>query len=105
MREHGHFNPKTNKHLEGGGFAMRPKFRFSMADISPGTIISFKDNPTIIAEVYDDRHILFDGEKMSLSRATTIIRNVKSGGNGPRWWVYRGKTLTERRRDKERKDR
>ena len=44
MGEHGPFNSKTNKHLEGGGFAMRPKFRFSMADISPGNSdIKFQD--------------------------------------------------------------
>ena len=84
---------------------MRPNFRFSMIDISPGTIISFKDDPAITAEVYNDRLILFNGEKMSLSRAATIARNVASGDNGPKWWVYRGKTLAQRRLDKEKEAR
>lgn len=79
---------------------MRPRFRFSMANIHPGAIITFKTNETITAEVYDDRHILFQGEIMTLSRAASRIRGPKHD-NGPKWWMYRGKTLDQRRRDNE----
>ena len=80
---------------------MRPRFRFSMVDISPGTIITFRGDDTITAEVFDDRHIIFDGEVMTLSRAASRIRGPFND-NGPRWWIYRGKTLDERRREMER---
>lgn len=79
----------------------RNLFRFSHADISVGATIKYRGDETITAEVYDDRHIIFQSEVMTLSRAASRIRGPRKD-NGPSCWTYRGERLDVRKRRRER---
>lgn len=78
----------------------RNLFRFSQADISIGATIKYRWDETITAQVYDDRHILFHDEVMTLSRAASRIRGPRKD-NGPSSWTYRGESLDARKRRRE----
>ena len=84
---------------------LRKKFNFSMLDIKPGEILKFKKDNSIICEVHDETQVKFRDKVTSLSNSADII--LKEMGyewlsvQGPRWWVYEGKTLSELRNERE----
>ena len=75
---------------------LRVKFNFKMLDINPGEILKFKKDNSITCEVYDDTQVKFGDKITSLSNSADIV--LKDMGydwtsvQGPRWWVYEGKT-------------
>lgn len=78
----------------------RPPFRFSMVRIPVGATLSFSRKPEIQATVVDDRMVEFDGERMSLSPAAVkafglIGISLQYGPQGPAYWTYEGRLLTE----------
>ena len=84
---------------------LRKRFNFSMLDIKPGEILKFKKDNSIICEVHDETQVKFRDKITSLSNSADII--LKEMGyewlsvQGPRWWVYEGKTLSELRNERE----
>ena len=84
---------------------LRKRFNFSMLDIKPGEILKFKKDNSIICEVHDETQVKFRDKVTSLSNSADII--LKEMGyewlsvQGPRWWVYEGKTLSELRNERE----
>ena len=84
---------------------LRTRFNFSMLDIKPGEILKFKKDNSIECEVHDETQVKFRDKVTSLSNSADII--LKEMGyewlsvQGPRWWVYEGKTLSELRNERE----
>ena len=75
----------------------RPNFRFSFAGIQIGEIITYYNNDNITAKVVADTKILFNNEKMSLTRGAMIVLGGPNTMPGPSYWKYDGETLTARR--------
>ena len=84
---------------------LRTRFNFSLLDIKPGEILKFKKDNSIVCEVHDETQVKFRDKVTSLSNSADII--LKEMGyewlsvQGPRWWVYEGKTLSELRNERE----
>ena len=76
-----------------------------MIDIQPGTILKFRKDETITCEVFDDTKVKFREEITSLSNAADIVLREMgydwSAVQGPRWWMFEGKTLRDIRRETE----
>ena len=76
-----------------------------MLDINPGEILKFKKDNTITCEVYDDTQVKFRDKITSLSNSADIVLKELgydwSSVQGPRWWVYEDKTLSELRNERE----
>jgi hypothetical protein len=81
--------------------ALRPAFRFSMVNISPGSVLNFTKDESITATVIDDKRIRFRDKETSLSSAALeIVHDMGYTWKqiaGPQWWLYEGTTLSELR--------
>ena len=81
----------------------RTRFNFQMIDLQPGSILKFKKDEAITCEVYNENKVKFRDEITSLSNAAEIILREMgydwSAYQGPRWWMFEGKTLSEIRRE------
>lgn len=77
--------------------ARRGPFRFSDVEIPFGSKIQFIDDPTIEAEVIDDRHISYDGQTTSLSALAQSLKGYKRQVQGPMYFSYEGECLVDRR--------
>ena len=84
---------------------IRKRFNFEMINIQPGTILNFVKDTTITCEVHDDRKEKFRDKITSLSDAADIVLREMgydwSAAQGPIWWSYQGKSLSELRRERE----
>ena len=96
MKPEGHEISDENTAQEITENARRGPFRFSECDIPVGAIVTFVDDPTIQAEVLDDRHVRYNKETTSLSSIVQRIKGVKSI-QGPMFFTYEGEKLTDRR--------
>jgi len=84
---------------------IRERFNFNMINIQPGTTLKFTRDENITCEVTSKTRVNFRGQNHSLSSAALILMN-EQGYNwgkiqGPRFWTYNGKTLSELRREVE----
>ncbi len=80
----------------------RSNFTFSSADIPVGAVLHFVRDENVTAKVVDDRNVEFEGKVTSLTQSSLTLLNRDHGWNsssvtGPRYWVYEGETLSERR--------
>ena len=84
---------------------IRKRFNFSMVNIQPGATLQFAKDNTITCVVHDDRKIKFRDKITSLSDAADIVLREMgydwSAAQGPVWWMYQGKTLSELRHERE----
>ena len=84
---------------------IRKRFNFEMINIQPGTILNFVKDNAITCEVHDDRKVKFRDKITSLSDAADIVLKEMgydwSAAQGPVWWMYQGKTLSELRHERE----
>jgi len=84
---------------------IRKRFNFEMINIQPGTILNFVKDNEITCEVHDDRKVKFRDKITSLSDAADIVLKEMgydwSAAQGPIWWSYQGKSLSELRRERE----
>ena len=84
---------------------IRRRFNFQMINLEPGTTLEFSKDKTITCEVHDETKVKFRNEITSLSNSADII--LKEMGyewspvQGPRWWTYAGKSLSEIRNENE----
>lgn len=77
---------------------MRSRFNFSMVEIPIGAEVYFSRDESIKAKVVDNRHILLDGETVSLSTSAQKILGYDYGVQGTAYWMYEGESLDERRK-------
>lgn len=79
----------------------RAPFKFSLVEISPGSILNFSLDETITCTVVDDKNVQFNGSLVSLSDAAMQVlesKNIKwKAVSGPGIWEYEGENLYERR--------
>ena len=84
---------------------IRKRFNFSMVNIQPGATLQFAKDTTITCVIHDDKKIKFRDKITSLSDAADIILREMgydwSAAQGPVWWMYQGKTLSELRHERE----
>ena len=84
---------------------IRKRFNFEMINIQPGTILNFVKDNAITCEVHDDKKVKFRDKITSLSDAADIVLREMgydwSAAQGPIWWSYQGKSLSELRRERE----
>ena len=84
----------------------RESFRFSLVGIHAGATLRFVRNEDITVTVLNDRQVEFEGVATSLSAAAgkVLTRNYDwstAKVQGPLYWVYENKTLSERRMEME----
>ena len=79
----------------------RERFKFSLLNIEPGTILTFAKDEEITCEVVDDRLIRFRDEEMSLTASALIIIHEMgyewSKISGPAFWQHNGISLYDMR--------
>lgn len=75
-------------------------FRFSLCGIKPGEILNFVRDPSKTAEVVDDKRVRYDDYTTSLSRLAKDLLGSKYAVQGPKYFTYKGKLLTELRGEK-----
>jgi hypothetical protein len=81
--------------------SQRERFKFSLLNIAPGTLLTFAKDVEITCEVIDDRLVRFRGEEMSLTASALIVINEMgyewSKISGPAYWQYNEVSLYELR--------
>lgn len=77
----------------------RTRFSFSDCGIKVGEIVHFIDDPAIRAKVVDDRHVDYQGERMTLSQLAKRLKKTKYGLRGPSFFTYKGQRLTRLREE------
>lgn len=82
----------------------RSRFRLSMIDIKPGTVLQLAKNPLITCTTVDDvNQVDFKGDITSLSDAALQALNSLGvewpTASGPWEWTYQGRRLDEIRRE------
>lgn len=81
---------------------MRPRFRFSSADVPVGSTLEFSKGSSYAAVVADDTFIDFRGQLTSQSAsALTILQELgytTPTAQGTAYWQFDGETLDDRRR-------
>ncbi|MDP4010088.1 MAG: GIY-YIG nuclease family protein [Candidatus Shapirobacteria bacterium] len=76
----------------------RAAFNFEMAQIPIESELKFIRNEEITCSVApDQKHVIFNGETMSVSSAAQKALNSKWQVQGPAYWTYEGEILDERR--------
>ena len=96
--------PQDKQALENAR-KIRKKFNFDMINLKPGTILEFVKDKTITCEIHDDTKVKFRDKITSLSDAADVVlRDMGydwAAVQGPIWWSYSGKTMSELRREYE----
>ena len=92
---------ETAKQLENEAKVRKDAFSFTKCGIPIGSEIHFQNKPEIVATVISDRQIEFNGETTSLSRSAQEILESKYPIQGPLYWEFQGKTLSQLRHEKE----
>ncbi len=86
---------------ENREIARRGPFRFSECGIPFGSELVFIDDPNVKVKVVDDRHISYNGEETSMSRLAQDIKGFSHPVQGPLWFTYKGKKLSDLRNELE----
>ena len=86
------------QHEYDGNPDKKKPFHFSMIGLLPGDEIVFTKNPSIVAEVYDNKHVIYEGKTYSLSKLAAVLSgNENSSYQGPAYFMYEGETLSDMR--------
>jgi hypothetical protein len=84
---------------------IRKRFNFEMINIPPKTTLHFAKDSTITCEVYNDTQIKFRDKITSLSDAAfTVLTEMGydwTAVQGPRWWLYNGKSVSDLRDERD----
>lgn len=76
----------------------RPRFKFSMVGLKPGDIVSLDGNSSMKFKIVDDERVEYKGEPWKLSPlAEQLLTNRKPPLQGPKYFIYEGETLEDRR--------
>ncbi len=75
-------------------------FQFSMCNIAPGDKIEYCYDATLIIEVLDEKHVMYNGESYTL---TGLAKKLNGKTNihisGPKYFKYKGKWLNSLRQE------
>lgn len=71
----------------------RGPFTFSMCNIPIGSKIVYVRDPSVVATVVDDKHVLYKSETTSLTALATNLMHRTHGVQGPLYFTYKGKIL------------
>ena len=88
--------------IEKSRQAPAPAFKFSMLGIKEGEILTFSRDENITCAVISDNKVSYKDQEYSLSALAKDLLQYKYGVQGPLYWLYKGKTLSELRNEKER---
>ena len=72
----------------------RPRMNFVEMGIPIGSILHSTDGDQI-CEVVNERKIKFNGEEMSLTKASKMVTGKDYLTNPCPWWIYQGKSLSQ----------
>lgn len=76
----------------------RGAFNFRMVDIPAGAELRFiRDEKVISTVAPDQKHVIFEGQQMSISEAASTVLGSKNWVQGPKYWMYEEELLDERR--------
>ena len=76
----------------------RPAFKFSMVGIHVGDSIQWADNPEISCEVINEKTtVRYEGHDYAISPLAKKLKGWKNIPTGPRYWLFEGETLQDRR--------
>lgn len=73
----------------------RPSINFTEMGIAVGSKLLYVDDESIGVEVIADKKVLFNGNEMSLTRATQIIKNLDYAVQPTRHWSFNGRNLRD----------
>ncbi|NRB02593.1 MAG: GIY-YIG nuclease family protein [Rhodobacteraceae bacterium] len=81
--------------------SIRPRFRFEMADVAVGSVLTSVFDDSIQCKVLEDEKVLFRGEQHSLTSSALVVAN-EFGKNwkqiqGPRYWKFEDEALVDLR--------
>ncbi len=79
----------------------RSPFSFEKCGIPVGAQIQLLDHPEETAIVKDDRHIEYNGLTYSLTGLAKMLLGVEHAIQGPNFWTYEGKVLSDIRHERE----
>lgn len=79
----------------------RKPFQFSFCNIGIGEKVEYKKDANIVAEVVDDRHVLYDGKKMTLTALAKQLSGIDNPIAGTLYFKYKGKVLSKLREEME----
>lgn len=71
----------------------RSRFTFTACGIEPGETVEFVENPHITAKVADDKHVIYDGKRMSLTALAKQLKGTTNSLAGPKYFSYNGTIL------------
>jgi hypothetical protein len=73
-------------------------FRFSMCNLSPGDKIEYCNDSSLDIEVLDDKHVMYDGNKYTLTGLARELHGKKVAHiAGPKYFKYNGRWLNSLR--------
>ena len=78
-----------------------PAFRFSMLGIEIGEELVFSRDSNIKCTVISDRRVKYQEKEYALSALAQELLGFTYGVQGPLYWTYKGKLLTDLREEKE----
>ncbi len=80
----------------------RGRFHFSMVGLAAGDEVAFSEDPSQTAIVLDDIHVEFEGTSYLLSPlAAKLLGSPSASVQGPLYFTYEGKRLTDLREEVE----
>ena len=94
-------NPQTKEKDKISLTHKREAFSFSYCDIPVGATIVFVKDESLTATVVDDKHVKYGEEVFFLSPLAKKLLNIDRPVQGPLYFKYNGKLLTEIRAEKE----
>ena len=68
-------------------------FSFTMCGITTGEVIEYCDDPSTTAIVADDKNVIYQGVKMSLTALAQQLTGKAYAVAGPRYFKYKGEWL------------
>ena len=77
----------------------KPPFKFSECGIPIGAKIVFTRDSSIVATVVDDRHIEYNGQITAMTPLAKKMLNKKKAVQGTAYFMYKGKKLTDIRKE------
>lgn len=80
-----------------------PPFKFSMVGLKNGDILKFSRNENQTCTVNTNNTVEYQGKTYSLSGLSKELLDTNYPIQGPAFWMYQGKILTELRREFEEK--
>jgi hypothetical protein len=80
----------------------KEKLKFSMIKLSIGDELEYVEDPSIKVKIVDDKCVEYENERYTLSALTAKLdSNRVRAYQGPAWWCYDGKKLSDIRKEME----